>query len=400
MKKLSYLLASTLLAGTVLASGSPEVKLQGVFDFQASLRNQKNLESDNHLTANQKNNAFKTKAAVTVKVSNTTDSGLLYGANINLNTTTSADLQHGSHLFVEADYGRVEAGARIAAQNVMSVSAYSIAAACGDCWVGYANLNPAIYQDKGAYNADFSDYSLVYIGYGGTAEQVRNITYYTPKISGFQLGLSYSPDTTNVGSGDVKVKPESINYFDKTGVVNEVTRSVKNLLGAGLTFEHNLSDGVDLKLGAGYEQGKYDARNAQSNEKVKFADHKLYNFGASLTYGSWSIAGSYANAGKSGTNPVFQFDKKQNILYTGGIAYRTGPFGLSFTYLHNDRLSNKLNSYTLGTDYKLAPGFMPYAELTSFNFKNKGYDLTSGTPVQINKKLNGMVYTLGAKVTF
>jgi hypothetical protein len=404
MKKLLLAFATSVLASSAIAAETPEVKLEGAFDFQAAVRNQKRLETDNFLTNNQKNNAFRTRGNVSVNVSNESENGLLYGAVVNLKTTALSSMQGGSYLYAESDFGRLEAGSRMGAQNMMSVSAYSIAAATGDDWTAYANLNPKVYGASGAtvgaYNGDYSDYGLVYTGYGEASEQVRNVTYYTPKYNGFQVGVSYSPDATNLGDGDIKKDGKRHTYYTKAGGAGiDVVASVKNLMGAAFTYEHNLSDGVDLKLGAGIEQGKYEAKD-NAGAKVKLAEHKLYNVGATLTYGTWSVAASYADAGKSGTHSDYHFGKRKNVLYTGGIAYNDGPFGVSLTYLHNDRLKNKLDSYTLGTDYVLAPGFKPYAEVTSFNFKNKGYDSTQKPLKEVNKKVNGMVYLVGAKVTF
>jgi hypothetical protein len=408
MKKLLLLVATSALASSAIASEA-KIKLEGSFNFQAAARNQKNLGKDNHLTNNHKDSAFKTKGTVGVDVSNETENGVKYGANLGLKVASSESARDGSFIYVEADQGRLEVGSRNPAQNAMSVSAYSISAATGDDWTSFANLEPEIFNGKKAYNGGYSDYSAVNVGIGNKLENLRNVTYYTPKYNGLQAGFSYAPDSSNIGDSDIKGKIEPTTLYKLDGTSIDATISRKNIMGAALTYEHNLSDGVDLKLGAGYEHGKYNASYQLNGEtkKLKLADHKVYNVGATLSYGKWSVAGSYADLGKSGTNSEYFSGKAKNTLYTGGVAYKDGPLGVSLTYLHNSKMKNKLDAYTLGTDYVVAPGLKPYAEVTSFNYKNRGYQINdndaNGNPTAltpVSKKLNGMVYLLGMKVSF
>jgi hypothetical protein len=411
MKKLlTTLLISSSFASASFAS-DVDVKLKGFFDFQAGAKKQKNLEGDNKLTQNQKNTAFNSKGAVRAVIDNTTDCGLKYGANIVLKTTSNsaATIKNGSYLFLESDKGRVEAGSAATAFSNMSISAYNIASATGDDFLGYVNLNPTIYgtdTKQAAYLADINDYSYVYSGFtsGNISEETRSITYYTPKFSGIQLGVSFTPDTTNVGAGSIMSKGVSTNLIDKEGNKYETEVSVKNLAGVGITYEHNISDGFDVKIGAGYEGGKSNAKITKPESKnttIKLENFKLYNFGAVVSYGNWSVAGSYATSGKSLTSKTYHFDKRDNKLYTAGVGYNQGPIGLSLTYLRNDKFKNRLDAYTLATDYSLAPGFKPYAEVTSFKLKNKAYDVSAeGAPKPANKKHNGIVYMLGTRVSF
>ncbi len=406
MKKFAILLAGTILAAPAFASDNLEVKLQGAFDFQAAARQQKNRE-ETSLTTNQKNTAFFTQSSLRADVSNETDYGLKYGAVIALKTTSRAKIfpgSNGSHLWTESDFGKLELGSKQSAPGVMSQGAYNICMATCDDWSRYTNMGSI-------YNGGVSDYSLIYSGFSSgvnSTEQVRTATYYTPQFNGLQLGVSFSPDTANTGDNGGLTDGNGISnsaFYDKTNNYAKVNAasSVKNLVGAGVTFSHNLGEAFDVTLGAGIEQGKAVGTDTGSNAKIKLANHKLYNVGAVVSYGNWSVAGSYADAGKSLTSDLYQWDKRKNRFYTGGFAYNQGPVGISLTYLHNDKLQNKLDSYTLGTQYKLAPGLMPYFEATAFNVKSKGYnatDLDNGTVTPMSKKYKGSVYMFGTRVSF
>ncbi len=416
MKKLAILLASSIFALPVLAADNLQVKLEGAFDFQAAVRQQKNIEGNN-LTTNQKNSAFFSQSSLRAHVSNETDYGLKYGAIIGVRTTSRTKIfpgNNGSHLYTEADFGKLELGSRQNATSLMSQGAYSICMATCDDWFRYTNMG-SLYNG-GYNNGGVSDYSPIYSGFGSNvngSEQVRTATYYTPQLHGVQLGVSFSPDTANTGDNGSLTDGNGINktnMYDKTNQYTKITArtSVKNLVGAGVTFTHNLGEAFDVTLGAGLEQGKSvitatDAEDKNAVKANKLANHKLYNVGAVVAYGNWSVAGSYADAGKSLTSDKYQWDKRKNKFYTGGLAYNQGPMGVSLTYLRNDKLQNKLDSYTLGTQYKLAPGLMPYFEATSFNVKSKGYDtsdLDNGTATSVSKKYKGTAYMFGTRVSF
>jgi len=408
MKKLSLALATSIIAFSGFSALAMEVKLQGATDFQVGYRNQKGLGTDKNVTQNQKNIAFYNQAYVTTDVRNTTESGFIYGADITLRVTVKDKAKagtNGSCLFTEANYGRVELGSRQDAPSMMSQSAFNIAMGTGDDWQRYVNLNPKLYDGKGLYNGDVSFYDAVYSGFSSGPEQVRTATYYTPKMHGFQVGVSYSPDTANTGDNERIDGTKGVSeqtFYDKTSNFDKVKAkvAVRDLVGAGVTYEHNIADGVDIKLGAGVEAGKTTAKDEAGN-KLKLSDYRIYNVGAVVSYGNWSFAGSYADSGKSMTSTKYHYDKRQTRYYTGGVAYNQGPMGLSLIYYHNDKLMNKMDAITLGTQYKLAPGLMPYFEVTSFKVKNRGYDMSTQTsPKPVKKKISGMACMFGARVTF
>lgn len=408
MKRIFTGLTIAMLAGSALAS-DVEVNLNGRLDFQAYHRHQKNLIGDEKLlTNNRSDDGFYTKAGLNAMVTNTTDCGMTYGANVVAKTATRGTYidNHGSYIFAESNYGRLEAGSTYSAMANMAVSGYSISSATGDDW-------PAAVSYGSSYLGQPDDYGVVYVTphfYGDSVEEMRSVTYYTPKMYGVQFGVSYIPDSTSFGDSPLSGTPISTTtLYNEAGVEHGAKISMKDIVSVGMTLEHDLSDEMHVKLGAGYQHGKNNSKlvsQANSNEtltmnkKLKLDDYRLYNFGALLSYGNWSVAGSYADAGKSLTNKDFFFKKRQNKFYTGAVAFNNGPVGLSLTYLRNNKYENKLDSYTLGTDYVVAPGLKPYAEVTSFKFKDRGYKVTDSGLEKQNTKKNGMVYILGTKVTF
>ena len=85
-------------------------------------------------------------------------------------------------------------------------------------------------------------------------------------------------------------------------------------------------------------------------------------------------------------------------MYSTGIAYTQGPAGISLTYLNTNNYKNKLQAITLGTEYKLAEGLLPYAEI---NFvQAKGNSLLPIKDSLQKHTHKATVFILGLKLSF
>jgi len=97
--------------------------------------------------------------------------------------------------------------------------------------------------------------------------------------------------------------------------------------------------------------------------------------GAQYSYKDFSVAASYGNQGKSGLSknpiPAGSVGLKGGSFWTAGAAYVQGPIGASITYMNSQLNRNKFNLVSLGMDYKLAPGLLPYFEVSYFTMKQK-----------------------------
>ena len=132
--------------------------------------------------------------------------------------------------------------------------------------------------------------------------------------------------------------------------------------------------------------------------EYKIAGMRTYNIGAVLNYGVMSFAGSYTDLGKSLTSvEVDGAGKRKTKYYTAAAAYNQGPVGVSLFYARGQRLKNAVNSYTLGTDYKLAPGFVPYVEVTYFKGKGQKLPVIKNTT---NLTRKGTIALIGATLKF
>ncbi|MBI1347064.1 porin [bacterium] len=375
-----------LFAGAALAE-TPKVTIGGYENFEIGYVSD---DMDAAATAaqagsSQRESAFRNDTQVDFKIDGKSESGLSYGGEIDLLADVTSDSfgrgvnASKTYMFLSGDkWGRVEMGSEVGASGTMKVDAGTIARATGGIngdWsyfanagdqflagaslpLGYGNLNPA-----GTTNFT-GDH---------TEENINKITYYTPRWSGFQVGVSVSPDETNRGQGSVTslaggTAPAGVNRTDTNAGFSD------NIWSGGINYDGKVGD-VGVSVAATGEWG-----NAQV---AGYEDLKAWNVGGKLAYMGWSIAGSYGDWGDSNT---LSADNADGTWYWDlGLAYEHGPFGVSLTYLHSEfdcglataaagttfncsaAGKNDFDNFVAGADYKLAPGFTPYVEVSWYD---------------------------------
>ena len=421
--------------GRALAD-TPKVTLGGYENFEAGWDSDKlnnNLNTDGLEPTKSRPDAFRSDTEVSVKIDGKSEAGLGYGGEVDLLADTSADVQgrgvnaSKTFIYVEGNpWGRVELGSNVGADGSMKVDAGTIARATGGIdgdWSYFANAN-----------AQYLGASALPLGYGRlgngnnssttpqtlsaltgtnnflgdhTEENINKITYYTPRFAGFQVGVSFLPDQTNRGQGASQSWLGGPYGPDRLQTAGESD----NILAGGISYD-NKFDQVGVALAATGEHG--EAENAF------YENLQAWNVGGKLSYMGFSLAGSYGDWGKS--NTLKAVDSKDTDYYTAGAAYEYGPFGASVTYLRsqfdcgngtgginvttgesnlNDngntadcvtgvKGKDKFHNVSFGTDYKLAPGLTPYAEVSLFDEKSAGGSTgdTKGTVGIIGTQLN------------
>lgn len=375
MKKI--LLGTTGLVGAALLAASasaetPKVTVGGFIDFQAG------FGSDDLDTA-QRSQGFRNDSEVSVRVDGKSDSGLGYGAVIDLEADVTADADgeglnaSRTYIYLDGGWGRFELGSNQGAAATMAIDADNIAVATGGingAWHYFANFptggasfitTPELVAEHGpASTAPGSE----------STDNNNKITYYSPRFSGFQIGVSYAPDLTDRG---------------QTVTRSDTGASAGDIVDLALNWEGNW-DAVSLGVAATGAFGDGD---------TGVEDIRTYNIGAMLGYMGWSIAGSYGDWNDSlqstgGVNDDADY-------WTLGVAYEGGPFGVSATYIDSNfepgvagQSDNEFDNLVIGADYKLAPGLTPYAEISFYDYEAAG----------TTNDNDGTVFLLGTQLAF
>ncbi len=357
-------LVAVALLATAASAETPKVTLGGFSDFQGAYTSD---DKDAHL----RKDGWRNDNEVSVKVDGKTAGGLGYGAEIDLeaDVTTDADNQgvNASRTFTYLDgkWGRVEMGDNKSVAATMRVDASSVAAATGGingAWGYFVNgTGTASGELKNASNAGFITSSKLPGEHGSVNaigdESLYNtskVSYYTPKYSGFQAGVSLTPALASASRGQTVVRTD--------------TGAQEDVWDFGLGYEGNISG---VKLAAA---GTYEVSNAKRNATYTNRDINAWNLGALAGYHGFSLAGSYgdwSNSDRSGADA-----NEDSYYWTLGLGYAAGPVGVSATYLDSSRdvvgSSNDFRNLVLGAEYKLAAGLTPYAEVSFYDFDANG----------------------------
>ncbi len=292
------------------------------------------------------------------------DNGITFGARVELEvfaSATSTDTIDEHYIFINSDYGRVVAGSENSAAYIMHYAAPVTALALNSGWVTvFIPVNP----DS---TVDFRTPSVsTYIDYGNDENQ---LTYYTPRLYGFQLGLSYAPSVVDTGEGKnfpVEADRDSEYY---------------NGFSVGANFLDDF-DGVGVAVSVGYTRAEApDSLTSIAGGGVD--DYQGFAVGANLSYAGVTVGGAYANAfdGQAGT--FTDTAGGTGVLSTEGqswdvgIAYSAGPWTVGAEYFQGEvegvvpgagtagivgaGNEDKLFSATGGVLYDLGPGIVARA---------------------------------------
>jgi len=406
-----------------------KVNISGYADFQAGLRNQNHLVGDEkNVSENRKGFAFYNSAAIVANVSNKVNE-VEYGGKIVLVPTAKrkgSPNYNGSHIYMESDFGRIEAGSPFSASSTMMIDGSSIAAGTFDDWSRYVDFSVSHLMQTSPLDPSFATFAEFFLDSKLTtrlddrkysSEPARSVAFYTPKFdvtesTKVQAGISYTPDSSNTGADNPDtrssgVSKRKIELAAQNGSLAidrfEIDSTVKDALSGAIAIDQNISDGVDFKLAISGEYGKAAGKAKQftlksdevAAQEFKLSNLRTYNIGAILNVGNFSYAASFGSLGKSLTTPAFHKTGRKTDYYTGTVAYKQGPFAASVSYFKSDQFKNTVDAVSIGTNYQLAPGFKPYAEISGFSLKGRP---EFNSELQ-KKKTRGTVALIGAKLS-
>ncbi|GAB5470052.1 MAG: hypothetical protein Kilf2KO_30820 [Rhodospirillales bacterium] len=281
------------------------------------------------------------------------DNGITFGARVELEvfaSSTSPDTIDEHYIFVEGDFGRIVAGSENSAAYIMHYAAPVAGLPINSGWVTVF-IPPNADSSVGFRSPSVS----TYLDYGNDENQ---LTYYTPRFAGFQLGLSYAPTVSNTGEGQnfpVEADRDTQYY---------------NGFAVGANFVDDF-DGFGVALSAGYTR----AEAPNSVQAVGGNDYQGVNLGANLSYAGVTIGGAYANAIDGQVSPgSLGTQSSEGQSFDVGIAYSAGPWTVGAEYFQGEvdgylndgnvdseaivgaGNKDKLYAATGGLTYALGPG--------------------------------------------
>jgi outer membrane protein OmpU len=314
--------AGLLFGGAAPAKAEIEITLGGYTEFEAIGATDDTLQSNP-----DRGYTFSMDNEVHIQATGTSDTGVTYGSYLELEVGSGDATQTNAfvdevNLFFSGNFGRIELGQQDGAEDV-----------------GFVGGEDA-QSGTGGVDGDTKNLSSV-INVRNTSD-AQKVTYYTPRVAGFQIGASYAPDTGSDGGGD-----------------NTPGDSEQNLSGA-VNWVGAFS-GVDLTLSAVGIIG--------DGETDTTDDRKDYSVGGLVGVGGLSFGATWGQL----------LDEGEADFAHLGLEYEFGGASASvgYTYANVDALSDTQHVFVVSGAVGLMPGVTLKGDV-SYNTEDPGYQDSDG----------------------
>ena len=149
------------------------------------------------------------------------------------------------------------------------------------------------------------------------ANQVPMMGYISPQVAGFQLGLTYAPNPSTLGTNS-NTKTSATDHWDVTLAYTREFKGVSIGFDGGYAHQNQADDLVAATVPAP------DASEERN-------DVNAWNTGLKLGYAGFTLGGSVLQVQRPGAHV------NDGIAWNAGVAYAKGPWGVSYTYLQEKR---------------------------------------------------------------
>ena len=296
----------------------------------------------------------------------TLDNGLTVGAHFEFDVDqTDATEVDESYVYFSGDWGRVNFGGEDGAAYLLQVAAPS-----ADSNVDGLRQFISPFSTTGGVATTGTTNARLDYDMNPTGKSDK-FTYLSPIFSGFQAGLSYSPDTDAAASFGVGTNTTVVNGAQGTATVQDTYE-------AALRYEGQFEN-VGVIAGAGYSYGNTQAGLGSENVD----DREVWNVGLDLDIGPFGIGAIYMDDNNA-------TDNGETETFVVGADYTTGPFKLGISYLNADTDNGIENDrYTGGVTYEYGPGMSFRGSIQHLETDNTGTTADAdGTALLLGTQIN------------
>jgi len=345
--------ASLLVAVPVAAAEAPVLSFNGWTRVEVS-------GVDQDLTAGQgRGYQFEVDSHyLTWKAKGTADNGMTYGANISAANNAAGVLSVDEVKLtfgLANEWGTVIVGDDDGADDVMMIGGFSLQTAGYGHDGGYtSNVNRGGIGFTGAFT------SLV-----GDTSDATKVSYYTPRLNGLQVGVSFTPDSGNTFS---------------TGLGEDNDGDFNNHLGVGANFKRTFGD-VGVQIGSSMAVASTEPNSTTVGAASSLArdDLSAWSIGGTLSFSGFSIGAGHGDSGDSNCTKANTLCD-QGDWWDFGANYKMGNSKIAIGYMNNESnvagsaVGDEVDVWSIGVnhDFASAPGLRAWAEVTSFSGDRTG----------------------------
>ena len=315
----------------------------------------------------------------------TTDNGLTFGVNIQLEGNTTGDQIDESFLFLSGNWGRFLIGSENSAGYLMTITAPNVALPINSGSQTQHIALPALNGGE-IFRSPFGSTTIE----PARDNDGQKLTYFTPRFSGLQLGVSYLPDVDDTGG-------------DRNSLIAD-TDAYTNGISVGVNYDNEF-DGVGVQASGGFfyaeaPNGLGVVTTAGGNTVDLGEDFIGYSVGAGVSFGGFTVGGSFAEV-TEGVLEVVGTDvtTTEGYGFDVGVSYEQGPWAVSGTYFFGQQDSlfdigdeDEHESYVVGGRYNLGASIALLASAGFTDFEgedgttslddNDGFFITGGIGIR------------------
>lgn len=225
--------------------------------------------------------------------------------------------------------------------------------------------------------------------------------YVTPRIGGFQIGVSWAPEGDTEGTQTIVDERDLIALPGVSDVAPQGLEPDENV--DSLVGREDLRNWVEVGVRYDVRMGAlmiktFGAYSRADSTLIGTEDLEAFMGGAHLEFGTFTLGGAYMDHDNSMLRQGSEFEQKEwNI----GVTWAQGPLGLGVNYAQTDRVFQNGptdQDTVLGMiNYKLARGLDVGASLAYFDQEFLDDDIVTGLGTDNN---DGYIVMLQTKVQF
>jgi outer membrane protein OmpU len=271
----------------------------------------------------------------------TLDNGLEIGGEIQVEgQQASAEQIDEQYIFINGSFGRIEIGTDNGAGYRMhyGLKSNGVGIDEGDVDEWIANSNSDLRTTSATTSID---------------NDANKITYFSPRISGFQIGASFVPENeVNTSEGAAAGGKESDDVRDSGFIL-------------GANYVTSVAD-MSIKASVGYADagggvpGKQEAMSA----------------GIQLGFGGFTASFAYGEHEDD-------TDVSDENIFGASLAYNAGPAGVSIAYIRGEDsdTNDEQDAIEVGASYQVGPGVSAKTSLYYLERSTNGADTADGIGV-------------------
>jgi len=287
----------------------------------------------------------------------TLDNGITFGVQIELEAFQATDQIDENYAYVEGSFGRLVIGGENTAAYMMQYGAPFVGVPLNSGWItsfvpppkatGTATVGTTV--DGGTFTGVFATTNTaVTTGfrtpalstYVDLANDDHALNYFSPRFSGFQVGVSYVPAATVNGEG--KNFP----------VQADKNTELHDMISIGANFVESFG-GFDVAVAGGYRIAQDDTGGNDDPQQI--------SAGLNLGFAGFTVGGSIAVEDSDRSTDGHGWD--------AGATYSTGPWAVGVTYFQSEVSGtagagdDDLQAAQAGVSYAVGPGITASANV-------------------------------------